>query len=223
MKILVVSATEKEIFPVKNKLKVNKSTVCVMKYGVIKDFSVDFLVTGVGGVFTTYALTKTLEAKNYDLVINAGIAGSFTKDLTIGEVVFVETDEFADLGIEDKDAFFTLFEKGFIKKDETPFQNGRLENPNNFNLDLKKVSAITVNTTHGNKKRIKLFQDKFNADIESMEGAACAYVCAKENKKYMQIRSISNYVEERDQSKWNIPLAIEKLNEKLYTIIDRMS
>jgi futalosine hydrolase len=223
MKILVVSATEKEILPVKNKLKVNKSTVCVMKYGVIKDFSVDFLVTGVGGVFTAYALTKTLGTKKYDLVINAGIAGSFTKDLTIGEVVFVETDEFADLGIEDNDAFFTLFEKGFIKEDETPFQNGKLENPNNFDLDIKKVSAITVNTTHGNKQSIELFQHKFGADIESMEGAACAYVCAKENKKYMQIRSISNYVEERDQSKWNIPLAIETLNEKLYTIIDKMS
>lgn len=223
MKILVVSATEKEILPVKNKLKVNKSAACVMKYGVIKDFSVDFLVTGVGGVLTAYALTKTLAAKKYDMVINAGIAGSFITDLTIGEVVFVETDQFADLGIEDKDAFFTLFEKGFLNENETPFQNGKLKNPNNFDLELKKVTAITVNTTHGNKQTIKLFQHKFGSDIESMEGAACAYVCAKENIKYMQIRSISNYVEERDQAKWDIPLAIEKLNKKLYTIIDRMS
>lgn len=223
MKILVVSATEKEILPLKNKLKVNKSTVCVMKYGVIKDFGVDFLVAGIGGVFTAYALTKSLAAKKYDLVINTGIAGSFNKDLSIGDIVFVQTDEFADLGIEDQNELFTLFEKGFLKADEAPFQNGKLENPNDFDLDLKKVSAITVNTTHGNEQNIELFHNKFGADIESMEGAACAYVCAKENIKYMQIRAISNYVEERDQAQWNISLAIEKLNEKLYTIIDRMS
>jgi len=222
MKILVVSATEKEILPLKNKLKINKSTVCVMKYTVIKDFSVDFLVTGVGGVFTAYALTKALSTKKYDVVINAGIAGSFNRNLEIGEVVFVESDQFADLGVEVEDSFYTMFEKGFIKKDQAPFKDALLENNNSICYELPKVSAITVNTTHGAKKSVQLFKNKFNADIETMEGAACAYVCLLEGITFMQIRSISNYVEKREDAQWDIPLAIRNLNKKLSDIIDEL-
>lgn len=220
MKILIVSATEKEIFPIKKRLKVNKSTVCTMKYTVIKDLYVDFLETGIGGVFTTYALTKLLSEKKYDVVINAGIAGSFTPKLSIGDVVFVESDQFADLGIEDKDDFYTIFEKGFIPEDQFPFKNTILENPYDFNSDLKKVSGITVNTTHGNIKSVELFKKKFKADIETMEGAAIFYVCLQEGARFMQIRAISNYVEERNVANWDIPLAINNLNQKLFEIIN---
>ena len=220
MKILIVSATEKEILPLKNKLKIKSSVVCVMKYSVIKDFNVDFLITGIGSTLTTYALTKKLSDKKYDFVINAGIAGSFTSELLIGDVINVQTDEFADLGIEDKNDFFTLFEKGFIEKNQIPFTESKLINPTNLNLNLKQVSGITVNTTHGNKNSIELFKTKFNADIETMEGAAFFYVCLNENVNFLQIRAISNYVEERNNANWDIPLAIQNLNEKLFDIID---
>ena len=219
MKILIVSATEKEILPLKNRLKFKTSTACVIKYSGIKDFSVDFLVTGIGSTLTSYALTKKLSVKKYDFIINAGIAGSFSDNLTIGEVVNVKEDEFADLAIEDKNDLFTLFEKGFIEKNQSPFTNSKLHNPTTFNLHLKNVLGITVNTTHGNKNSIELFKNKFKADIETMEGAAFFYVCLNEGVKFTQIRAISNYVEERNNANWNIPLAINNLNEKLFEII----
>ncbi len=212
MKILIVSATEKEISPTLNKIKsFNRD-----------DLLVDVLVTGIGAVFTTYLLTRKLSEKEYDLIINAGIAGSFNPDLNIGDTVYVQSDQFADLGFEDKDKFYTVFEKGFIPKDQFPFKNALLENPYEFNFDLKKVSAITVNITHGCKKSIDLFKNKFNADIETMEGAAFFYVCLNEGVKFLQIRTISNYVEERNEANWNIPLAIKNLNNKLIEIINEI-
>ncbi|PLX23401.1 MAG: futalosine hydrolase [Marinilabiliales bacterium] len=223
MKILVVSATEKEILPIKKHFRTKNTEVCVMKYSVIKSLSVDFLITGIGGVLTTYALTRTLSEMKYDWVINAGIAGSFNNDLEIGETVWVRNDQLADVGIEDKDKFYTMFEKGFGDQDEFPFKNGMLENTNTLNLNLKEASAITVNRTHGNKTSINLFRDKFKADIETMEGAAFFYVCLQEGVKFMQIRSISNYVKERDEANWNITLAIKNLNTKLLEIIDVIS
>jgi futalosine hydrolase len=220
MKILIVSATEKEILPLKNKLKIKTSEVCILKYSGTKDFSVDFLVTGIGSTLTTYALTKKISIKKYDLIINAGIAGSFNTALKIGDVVNIPSDEFADLGIEDKNEFFTLFEKGFIEKNQTPFTDNKLLNPTELSLNLKNVSGITVNTSHGNKNSIELFKNKFKADIETMEGAAFFYVCLNEGVRFMQIRAISNYVEERNDANWDIPLAINNLNEKLFEIID---
>ncbi len=212
MNILIVSATEKEIYPTLNKIKsFNRD-----------DLVVDILVTGIGAVFTSYLLTRKLSEKEYDLIINAGIAGSFNPDLNIGDTVYVQSDQFADLGFEDKDKFYTVFEKGFIYKDQFPFKNALLENPYEFDFDLKKVSAITVNTTHGCKKSIDLFKNKFNADTETMEGAAFFYVCLNEGVKFFQIRTISNYVEERNEANWNILLAIKNLNNKLIEIINEM-
>ncbi len=210
MNVLIVSATEKEIFPTLNKIKSFNQD----------DLEIDILVTGIGAVFTTYLLTRKLSEKEYDLVINAGIAGSFNPDLNVGDTVYVQSDRFADLGFEDKDKFHTVFEKGFISKNQFPFKNALLENPYEFNFDLKKVSAITVNTTHGCKKSIDLFKNKFNAEIETMEGAAFFYVCLNEGIKFLQIRTISNYVEERNEANWNISLAIKHLNQQLLEIIN---
>ena len=212
MKILIVSATEKEIFPTLNKIKSFNQD----------DLVVDILVTGIGAVFTTYLVTRKLSEREYDLVINAGIAGSFNPDLNIGDIVYVQSDQFADIGVEDKNEFYTVFEKGFISENQFPFKNALLENPYEFDFDLKKVSAITVNTTHGCKKSIDLFKNKFNADIETMEGAAFFYVCLNEGVKFLQIRSVSNYVEERNEANWNISLAIKNLNQKLLEIINEI-
>ncbi|MGH2563712.1 MAG: futalosine hydrolase, partial [Ginsengibacter sp.] len=70
MNVLVVSATELEIesfLPEKN--------------------TADVLITGVGIPATIFHLTKKLSKKKYDLVIQAGIAGSFTDILKKGSVV----------------------------------------------------------------------------------------------------------------------------------------
>ena len=62
----------------------------------------------------------------------------------------------------------------------------------------------------------------FDAQIESMEGAAFL-MAASEMKCYsIQVRAISNYVEKRDKSKWEIPLAIENLNKTLDAIIEKI-
>ncbi|MGC9376002.1 MAG: futalosine hydrolase [Bacteroidales bacterium] len=224
MKILIVSATEKEIFPVKKNLKINVSNACMMKYTVVKDLVVDYLITGVGCTFTTYALSQKLQAKKYDLVINAGIAGSFNPNLKIGDVVWVEQDEFAGLGIEDGNSFYTLFDKKFLDSNDFPFKNGQLENPNQFEQNifqsLQKVKAITSDIAHGNENSIEKIKQKFSADIETMESAAFFYVCLKEDVRFMAIRAISNFVEERNSQNWNIPLAIKNLNHKLLEIIN---
>ncbi len=60
----------------------------------------------------------------------------------------------------------------------------------------------------------------FSPDVESMEGAAFAYVCDQIKLDYIQLRSISNRVEERNKNNWNIPLAIKNLNQTLIEIIE---
>jgi futalosine hydrolase len=56
-----------------------------------------------------------------------------------------------------------------------------------------------------------------------MEGAALHYVCLQENIPFVQIRSVSNYVGERDKTKWKIQEAIENLNRELLLMINRIT
>ena len=209
MKILIVAATEIEIMPLfklKNELSI-----------------ADILVTGIGIAATAYMLGRKLTQQKFDLVINAGIAGAFNKDLAMGEVVNVRNDYFYDIGAEDGDNFIPFYRLSLYDIFSRNTQDGKIFNNSVFynrTLEtLKTVSGITVNTVHGNVESIKKVIDNCNPDIETMESAAFMYVCQSEKVPFLQIRAISNYVSKRDKSEWNIDLAIQNLNRTIADII----
>jgi futalosine hydrolase len=204
MNVLVVSATEFEIEPL-----VHENNIA------------DVLITGIGIPATIFHLTKKLSQKNYDLVIQAGIAGTFSADLKKGTVLLVDKDAFGDLGIYEKGNFKTLFDSGFINENEFPFSNGWLVNRHEYltHSSLSLATGITVNKITDDGIQIKKLSDKFKPDIESMEGAALHYVCLQQKIKFLQLRSISNTVGERDKQKWEMKKAITNLNMELKKII----
>ena len=55
--------------------------------------------------------------------------------------------------------------------------------------NLKSVNGITVNRVNGSESSIQKIVQQFNPEVESMEGAAVAYVCSKMNVKWVQFRS----------------------------------
>jgi futalosine hydrolase len=178
------------------------------------------LVTGVGSVATAWAMTKIFSSGlKADLAINIGIAGSFRDDLPVGEVVIPVSDCFADSGVETSSGFLTLAEAGLVDPDAFPFKSGRIFSDNRFVPGavrlFRPVNAITVNTSSGIQNNIRLISERYHPDIETMEGAAFFYVCSRENIPFIAIRAVSNRVEPRNRDKWNIPLALENLSEKL--------
>lgn len=212
MKILIVSATWMEVKLITDELIYKEEKSHNLKQFQWNNSSIDFLITGIGTTLTTFHLTQTLNEFEYDWVINLGIAGSYTTDLKIGEVVEVATDEFADLGIEKRNEFLTLFDAGFVEANEFPFQQGLLKSTGGHFFDnLKKVKGITSNKSSGRQSSIAELSEKFHPQVESMEGAAFFYVCNWLGINCVQIRAVSNFVEPRESSKWNIPLALENL------------
>ena len=170
---------------------------------------VNSLVAGVGMVNTTYALTRQLMNKEYDLVVNIGIAGSFQSEFSIGSVVQVVSDRLVELGVEDNDLFVPADEMNLISKGEIQFETL------NRVGELPFANGITVNRVHGSADSIQRIRDQFNPEIESMEGAAVAYVCEQFNVPWVQIRAISNMVEPRNREAWNVPLAIKNLHAEV--------
>ena len=197
MNLLIVAATRFEIEPF---LKEKNNA--------------EVLITGVGVPATIFHLTKKLLEKKFDLVIQAGIAGTFNDHFNLADTVLVKEDTFSDLGIEEEGKFKTLFETGFQDKNNFPYAEGWLVNNHPY---LKKnkspvAKGITVNTVSDNHLKNQFNKEKFGTDIESMEGAAFHYVCLQQKINFLQLRSISNIAGERNKSKWKIKNAIDNLN-----------
>jgi futalosine hydrolase len=207
MQILLVAATPNEI-----ELFINKYA------------NVDILVTGVGTPATIYHLQKRLHQMDYDFVVQAGIAGSFSTDIALGETVVVKQDTFGDLGAEEKRIYTPYFTSGLINGHEFPFANGWLMNPTILprGMELRAVKSVTVNRVSDSFLQKVQLIDAFDAQVETMEGAALHYVCLQEEIPFLQIRSVSNYVGERDKSKWSIKASFENLNENLTRLIQQL-
>ena len=205
MRILLIAATQYEIEPFSAENK-----------------ALDVLITGVGIPVTMYLLQKTIQQIQPDLIIQAGIAGAFSEKQLLGEVVLVKQDAFGDLGMEQKEQFTPIFRSEFANKNEFPFSDGWLINPSTLftRTQLRSVKAITVNKVTDSILQKQQSIINFSPDIESMEGAALHFVALQQNIPFIQIRSISNWVGERDKSKWKIKEAISNLNNELKKIID---
>jgi len=201
MKTLLVAATQPEIQPLLD------------HFGEEKPF--DVLVTGVGMVATAFALGGKFAQQQYDLAINLGIAGSFDRNIALGEVVEIVEDTLSELGAEDGDNFLPIETMGF---GESTFHS---TNPMLL-LPTKKLRAITVNTVHGEEKSIQKTTARLNPQLESMEGAAFFYACKRSMVPSVQIRAVSNYVEKRNRQNWKIGLAVKNLNDFAIELLKKL-
>lgn len=222
MRILIVAATREEVrdliydlgFTVYDFKKDKESAGLLNRDEIVNRKSeivnISILITGVGMVATAFAIGRHLATNQYDLAVNLGIAGSFDRDIDLGEVVEIKEDTFSELGAEDDADFLPIDKLGFGTGTFYPGKSLNELDGNRFNL--KQVRAITVNTVHGNEGSIKKIAERLNPQLESMEGAAFFYACKQFDIPCIQIRAVSNYVEKRNRDNWKIGLAIKNLN-----------
>ncbi len=214
MNILLTAATAKEIEPFFEYYRNSKRLL-----------DIDILITGIGLTAATYHLLKQINLKRPDLVIQAGVAGCFDKKIPLGTVVIVKKETIADQSVMELKKLRTLFDLKLVPHDQFPFKNGWLENDHEIlkNTQLKKINAISVNEITTAPQRVKFYTDSFKPVTESMEGAALHYTCLMEKIPFLQLRSISNYIAERDKKKWNMKKSIINLNKKLIHLIETIN
>ena len=210
-KILVAAATGKEIKPF----------IESVRTGQFSD--IDILITGIGLTASAYHFAKQLALKKYDLVIQAGVAGCYDPRVPLGAVVAVKQDTIADESVIEMKKLKTLFDLKLVPQNQYPYKNGWLLNPHKKNLKktgLKIVKGVSVNQISTSKQMIQFYRDMFRPVTESMEGAALHYVCLMENVPFVQIRSISNYIGERNKKNWDMNESIINLNKALIKTIN---
>ena len=213
MEILLIAATNFEIQPMINYLADRNCLIGSNRF--------DVLITGIGSMSTAYWLTKTIEKKRPDLLIQAGVAGSYSDSYPPGSLVLVNEEVTGDLGVEENNEFKDVFDMG-LPQISDPYTGKNLVNNDKellqrYNLPL--VKAVTINEITTRPARIQQLQQKYQPVVESMEGAAFHYIALMEKIPYIQLRAVSNMVGERDKSKWKMKEAIAALNEQLIKIV----
>lgn len=214
MYILLVAATENEIRTTSDWLSSVR--------GSVNGHEVEVLITGVGSAAASYAITRQLLWRSPEMVIQAGIGGSFSSGYPPETVAFIGEEVFADLGVFQNNGFDDIFDLGLTGADDHPYTNKMLVNPQPepwVKYGLPFVRGATINCISSNDGQIEAIKNKYQPVIESMEGAALHYACLMEHIPFIQLRAVSNFVGERDKNKWKLIEAITVLNEKLRRIL----
>ena len=217
MNCLLIAATAREIAPFLLHYRHTQEHLAPGR-------NIDVLVTGIGLTATAYHLAKQLQLKRPDLVIQAGVAGCFDDQWPLGSVVAIRQDTIADESVVEMKKLKTLFDLELVPQDQFPYTKGWLLN-NSSGLKKSKlpvVKGISVNQITTSKEMIRFYRKTFNPVTESMEGAALHYVCLKEKIPFLQVRSVSNYIGERNKRKWNMNDSISNLNNELISITEKI-
>jgi futalosine hydrolase len=211
MRILLAAATPFEIKTTLDGLSTDKVTN---------------VITGIGLLAAAWSIQSAIHKNRPDLVIQAGIGGCFDTSMPLGSTVLIGEESVADLGVEEHGQFRTLFDMKFLEPGEPPYTYSRLVNPHIGRLLLPGSSVctgISVNEVSTRPERIAYLIQQYRPVVESMEGAALHYVCLREGIPFLQIRSLSNYIGERDKRLWQMGTAISSLNTVLKQYLDHLS
>ena len=216
MNCLVVAATIIEITPFLEQYRA--------KRGLFANIEIDVLITGIGLTATTYSLTRQLNIKRPDIVIQAGVGGCFDNAVPLGSVLAIRQEAVADQSVIELDKLKTMFDLKLVPQNQYPYCKGWLVNKSDIlkKVKLKKVKAVSTNEITTSKQKVKFYAATFDPVVESMEGAALHYVCLMEKVPFLQIRSVSNYIGERNKKNWNMKESIINLNKELISLLNTL-
>lgn len=222
-KLILVSATEAEIDPAIRHLNQHAETISFSQFNY-RNLQIVPLVSGIGSTMMAFSLARFKGLQDFNLIVHAGISGSYQQHIPVGSLVEVVSEQWGDLGAETIDGeFIDGFELNLMDSNRFPYLQTRLLKTRQVpNPNLPTAKGLTVNRTSGSQKNIEFLKTKYNCDVESMEGAGLFYAAKIMDIPFVSIRCISNFVEPRDKLKWKIPEAIENLNKFIISYFDTL-
>ena len=199
---LLVAATEFEMEPARQRLHNMPG--------------ISFLVTGVGPLETAVNLTRFID--NYSgaiqLVINFGVGGAYPDaGVEVLDLCLARQEVMGDFGVC-FDNRIESFTSDIAESHSYALENSYLEQASQLfqkqQVRFQQGTFVTVNCVSGTTQRGLLLRDTYQAVCENMEGAAVARVCREFDTPMLELRCISNMVEDRDKSRWKIQEAAQK-------------
>ncbi len=190
-------------------------------------------VTGIGKVNAAAALSVLLERFTPELLINAGCGGAFPgSGLEVGDLAIADSETFADEGVQTREGWRGLELIGI------PVFEGRGERifnrvPLAGELAAEALACarqhgfraavgpfLTVSTCSGTAVQGAELLRRYPGICENMEGAALAQVALMYGVPLLEVRGISNLVEDRDLARWDLKGAVRQAQKFVLTYLE---
>ncbi|GFO56218.1 futalosine hydrolase [Geomonas sp. Red276] len=189
--------------------------------GTVAGWEVLCAVTGIGKANAASATTILLEREEIDLLVNIGCGGAFPgQGLSVGGLAIATSECFADEGVLTPQGWhgldligIPLFEYGgrpVFNTFELPGELATfsLQLARRLGLSAQKGPFLTVSTCSGTSARASELAAHYPGLCENMEGAAVAQMALLYGAPFLEVRGISNLVEDRDLSRWDLKGAV---------------
>jgi futalosine hydrolase len=200
--------------------------------GVLGGWPVILAITGIGKVNAASATAALLEHFEPELFINTGCAGAYPgSGLAVGDLALATAEALGDEGVVTPDGWNSLEligipalsrngERFFNRFPLTGWAVDKASHvAQSAGLPLRHGTFVTVSTVSGTTEQGIALSRRFGAICENMEGGAVAQVTTLYGVDCLEIRGISNLVEDRDLSRWDISLAVERAQQFIQQMI----
>jgi futalosine hydrolase len=191
--------------------------------GLIGDRHTILAITGIGKVNAASTVTALLERFEPEILINTGCAGAYADGgLKVGDLAMATAEMYGDEGVLTTDGWHSLEligipavsrngEEYFNRFPMTQWaQDKAIHVAEAADFPLYSGLFVTVSTVSGSFVRGSEMFRRFRGICENMEGAAVAQMATLYGADFLEIRGVSNLVEDRDLGRWDIPLAVER-------------
>lgn len=203
--------------------------------GTLEGQSVALQHCGVGKANAAAATALLLETLPLEAVLCFGCAGAYAESgLRPGDLVLVSEEVYGDEGVAGPDGFLNMRSLGFALSergkeqwfDRFPTDPELLDRSHRALLRglrpgqlLATGAAVTVSTCSGTTLLGEQLARRTGGICENMEGAAVAQLCARFAVPFLEVRGISNLVEDRDLTRWNLPAAAGAAQQAIRAVL----
>jgi len=204
--------------------------------GRIGGQSVLLCIGGVGKANAAHA-TTLLALHEPEALIIFGIGGAYPgSGAIIGDVVLAREEIAGDDGVLTRDGFkdFEYIGIPLLKTTTSviyttyPASESSLEKafrtlgrcPEAWAQRVRIGSFVTLSTCTGTIARALELEHRYHSLCENMEGSAAAQVAALHGIPWLEVRGISNIVEDRNPGNWNIPAAALAAQQAVRHIVE---
>jgi futalosine hydrolase len=201
--------------------------------GIIGATSLVCCAGGIGKANAAAPATSLIERYRPELVIITGCGGAYPgSGLSVGDLAVASDEIFGDEGVVTPDGWMDMKQMGLALFSEEgrswynsiPLTRQEAEKAmqlaDSHGLRLIRGRFVTVSCCSGTKARGLELARRYQAVCENMEGAAIALTALRYGIPCLEIRGISNLVEDRDMSRWDIRRAVEAAQRFVVKIIE---
>lgn len=191
------------------------------------------LLTGIGPVETAVRLCTWLNeyGKGIKGVINFGVGGAYVQPggkngPGLLDICIAEREVIGDLGVCLQDGLERFTDEELKVPDSFAVSSDLLAKTREIlvqeGVPCYFGTFVTVNCASGTARRGDMLARQHGGLCENMEGAAVARVCREFTVPWLEIRCISNMVEDRDTTKWQLKKACFRSAEVTAAVVRQL-